>query len=148
MVVENDFTYELSCGECAPNEFCNEAKQCIMPCEGRCGELSIYDPEGNPQSFTCRDCFSGQFCDSDNYCQEACVNMECGTDNGVDCGQCSEGYYCSIYPNRCRKMPFIEDESIPEGDFWMGCNFHSDPYCNESEKPYHLVNLKQYRIMK
>ena len=148
VVVENDFTYELSCGECAPNEFCNEAKQCIMPCEGRCGELSIYDPEGNPQSFTCRDCFSGQFCDSDNYCQEACVNMECGTDNGVDCGQCSEGYYCSIYPNRCRKMPFIEDESIPEGDFWMGCNFHSDPYCNESEKPYHLVNLKQYRIMK
>ena len=148
LIVENDYTYEINCGECAPNEVCDENKQCLVPCDGRCGELTIYDSKRDSQVFTCRECYEGQFCNNDNYCQNACVNMACGTDNGVDCGVCPEGYYCSTFPNRCRKMPDIEMEEIPEGSFWMGCNFHSDSYCNDSEKPYHLVNLKDYRIMK
>jgi len=148
VIVENDYTYEVSCGECAPNEMCDEDKICVVPCDQRCGELVTYDSKGEEQVYECKECYEGQFCDSNNYCQEACVDMACGLDNGVDCGTCPEGFYCSTFPNRCRRMPEIEIEEIPSGSFWMGCNFHSDTYCNDSEKPYHLVNLKDYRIMK
>lgn len=36
--------------------------------------------------------------------------------------------------------------TIPAGEFWMGCNFGEDPYCQRHESPMHLVYLDEYRI--
>lgn len=35
--------------------------------------------------------------------------------------------------------------TVPAGDFWMGCN-KSDKECEEDEKPYHKVFLKEFKI--
>lgn len=139
--------YQFNCGGCGGGDVCNFFNECEFPCgDSRCGDVEIYDYRGDLQKFTCRECLGIEYCNFENRCIEACSDMACGVDNGVDCGTCPEGYYCSTFPNRCKKMPVVEFIKIPEGEFFMGCNKSIDDSCNEVEKPGHLVNLNSYSI--
>jgi len=139
--------YQFSCGECSGGDICNLFNQCEFPCkDSKCGEVKITDNDGVIHEFTCRDCPQFEYCSTENRCVQACSDMACGIDHGVNCGVCPDGYYCSTFPNRCRKMPDIEFATIPEGEFFMGCNEEKDSSCSEVEKPGHLIKLDSYMI--
>ncbi len=147
IVVEDDYTFEFECGKCSENEICTFEKECIQPCDGgKCGEVKIKNSTGEELTFQCRKCNELQYCSSENECVPACGNMACGDDHGYNCGECPDGFYCSTYPNRCKKMPDIPVQKIPEGVFYMGCNFYVDDYCNEAESPYHMVYVSPFMI--
>lgn len=147
VVVENDYTFEYECGKCGEGDVCTFEKKCLFPCEGgKCGSVVVKDSIGDEVSFKCRECNDLQYCNGENECMPACDNMACGDDHGVNCGDCPENFYCSTYPNRCKKLPDVPVAEIPEGVFYMGCNEYIDEYCNEAESPYHMVFLDPYAI--
>ncbi|HPS29311.1 MAG TPA: SUMF1/EgtB/PvdO family nonheme iron enzyme [bacterium] len=146
-VVENDYVFEFECGKCDEGDICTFENKCIVPCgSGKCGTIVIKDSIGEDMSFKCRDCNDLQYCNAENQCIPACSNMACGDDHGVNCGECPSGFYCSTFPNRCKKLPDVPVVEIPDGVFYMGCNHYVDDYCNEAEDPYHMVYLSPYLI--
>ena len=51
----------------------------------------------------------------DNMCKDACVDMDCGTDNGWDCGHCEEDWLCgnnNVCYNPCSGKECGESEGV------------------------------------
>lgn len=82
-------------GECDEPDLCDPGTDC-SDCKGQSGPGPSC-PDGAPCA--CQDdadCPQGESCDAnEKQCRPACGGMQCGTDQGVDCGICGGGTRCS-----------------------------------------------------
>ena len=86
-------------GECPDGTVCNWATEKCAPC-GACFVCSI-----------------DEFCTANNVCEklpddDMCIGLECGTNEGQECGVCPDGEKC--VENMCVELP--EDVVVPDGD--------------------------------
>jgi len=98
---------QVECGVCKDEEYCSVLQKCEIKsdnCEDNCGTFSIASYLGSTE-IECDGC-EGDFayCNTENVCDTACSDRECGTEDvkleGMDnktftCGSCGDGMnYC------------------------------------------------------
>jgi hypothetical protein len=137
------------CGVCAEHSVCDSGTCILLPW---CGDGTC----ASDLAETCSTCPVDCWCGCGEQCLDhvcvfmACTGKVCGPD---DCGGtcapgCAPGEACqngqcgvvSCYPD-C-----VEEDLIPAGTFWMGCNEAVDNECQSNEYPYHEVYLDSYYI--
>lgn len=102
-----DVKHQVQCGTCADEEYCSTSLKCVVKddeCVGKCGTITVQAFEGDIE-IECGGC-TGEFayCNTENVCDEACQERECGSEAVVletllekkfVCGDCGSGVnYC------------------------------------------------------
>jgi len=119
--------------DCNENQYCSEV---LKICHTAC----IYQECGEDNGIICENKCSNElpFCSKDNKCSNPCDNLECGSNEGMDCGSCNGNSYCKYNScvNPCYQMQCGEDQNIECG------------ICSESDTciENNCLNIKQWNL--
>ncbi len=140
----------VSCGTCAGTDYCDTSvNQCTPACVnldcgrnngvscGSCGGMQYCDKSaelcttcaGAADAGACEEVCLPDDGDAGGVCTDLCVDMNCGTDQGVSCGSCSGIDYCDV-DNVC-KTPCDGLECGYDRGFACGVCVDGE-YCDDS----------------
>lgn len=70
--------------------------------QSRCDGNTVQKCRGSTWTIAAS-CGATEYCNPDSYtCEQACLDMTCGSDHGIECGTCSSSQFCDESTQRCR----------------------------------------------